>query len=267
VVKYRGPWARPVARWSPALGEQNRGRVEAAYAELVRKYGPDRAELIGRTDRVLLIFPNFFPPLDGLDLPHLRAAMWAVDAEMTAGGAGGRLAAESLANVLAVHLFRHVLAPHEPGRGRDGALPQGRLRAVVEYIEEHLNASPQVLPRKWPATPLLVPMSGAGGCSRAEGEGRMSGPDLLQKKDDGFHRHSSQDSAEGQEALVPVNPRELDRVARRSLVLTHPRKQMGRSPARVILTKGKVLTWFTGCPGGSSSLLVRARLSSKHKPL
>ena len=48
------------------------------------------------------------PPLDGLDLPHLRAAMLAVDAELTAGGAGGRLAAESLANVLAVHLIRHV---------------------------------------------------------------------------------------------------------------------------------------------------------------
>ena len=29
------------------------------------------------------------PPLDGLDLPHLRAAMGAVDAELTAGGAGG----------------------------------------------------------------------------------------------------------------------------------------------------------------------------------
>jgi phenylpropionate dioxygenase-like ring-hydroxylating dioxygenase large terminal subunit len=57
-VRVRGPWARPVARWTPALGEQNRGRVEAAYAELVRKHGPERAELIGRTDRNVLIFPN-----------------------------------------------------------------------------------------------------------------------------------------------------------------------------------------------------------------
>jgi AraC family transcriptional regulator len=84
------------------------------------------------------------PPLDGLDLPHLRAAMGAVDAEMTAGGAGGRLAAESLANVLAVHLIRHVLAPHRPERGRDGTLPRGRLRAVVAYIEEHLDANPSL---------------------------------------------------------------------------------------------------------------------------
>jgi AraC family transcriptional regulator len=83
------------------------------------------------------------PPLDGLDLPHLRAAMWAVDAELTAG-AGGRLAAESLANVLAVHLIRHVLAPRRPERGRDGTLPRAKLRAVVEYIEDHLDAGPSL---------------------------------------------------------------------------------------------------------------------------
>jgi AraC family transcriptional regulator len=82
------------------------------------------------------------PPLDNLDLPHLRAAMLEVDAELTAGGAGGRLAAESLANVLAVHLIRHVLAPRRLERGRDGPLPRGRLRAVVEYIEAHLDAGP-----------------------------------------------------------------------------------------------------------------------------
>ena len=82
------------------------------------------------------------PPLDSLDLPQLRATMWAVDAELSAGGTGGRLAAESLANVLAVRLIRHVLTPQSPARGRDGRLPRGRLRAVVEYIEEHLDANP-----------------------------------------------------------------------------------------------------------------------------
>jgi AraC family transcriptional regulator len=94
------------------------------------------------------------PPLDGLDLPQLRAAMGAVDAEMTAGGAGGRLAAESLANVLAVHLIRHVLAPRRHARGRDGALPRGRLRAVVEYIEEHLDAGPTLEQMAAVATPV-----------------------------------------------------------------------------------------------------------------
>src|SRR6516162_9999436 len=82
------------------------------------------------------------PPLDGLDLPHLRAAMGAVGAELTAGGAGGPLAAESLANVLTVHLIRHLSAPRRPERRRDGVLPRGRLRAVVEYIEGHLDAGP-----------------------------------------------------------------------------------------------------------------------------
>jgi AraC family transcriptional regulator len=64
----------------------------------------------------------------------------AVDDELTSGGAGGPLAAESLANVLAVHLIRHTLAPRRLARGPDGALPRGRLRAVVAYVEEHLDA-------------------------------------------------------------------------------------------------------------------------------
>src|SRR5262249_17414517 len=56
----------------------------------------------------------------------------------------GRLAAESLANVMAVHLIRHALAPRRPPPGPDGALPRGRLRAVVEYIEEHLDTNPSL---------------------------------------------------------------------------------------------------------------------------
>ena len=80
------------------------------------------------------------PPLDGLDLPQLRAAMLAVNAELTADAAGGRLAVESLANVMAVHLIRNASAPRRPARRTDGALPRRKLRAVVEYIEEHLDA-------------------------------------------------------------------------------------------------------------------------------
>jgi len=82
------------------------------------------------------------PPLDGVQLPQLRAAMLAVNDELTAEGAGGSLAAESLANVLAVQLIRHVRSPRRPDRARDGALPRGRLRAVVEYVEAHLDAGP-----------------------------------------------------------------------------------------------------------------------------
>jgi AraC family transcriptional regulator len=63
---------------------------------------------------------------------------------LTVRGAGGRLAAEPLANVLAVHLICHALAARRLPRGPDGALPRGRLRAVVEYIEEHLDAGPSL---------------------------------------------------------------------------------------------------------------------------
>jgi AraC family transcriptional regulator len=80
------------------------------------------------------------PPLDGLDLPPLRAAMLAVNDELTAEAAGGRLAAESLANLLAVHLIRNASAPRPPARRTYGALPRAKLRAVVEYIEGHLDA-------------------------------------------------------------------------------------------------------------------------------
>src|SRR6516165_8218150 len=80
------------------------------------------------------------PPLDGLDLPPLRAAMLGVNDELTADAAGGRLAAESLANLVAVHLIRNASALRPPARRADGALPQGKLRAVVEYVEEHLDA-------------------------------------------------------------------------------------------------------------------------------
>src|SRR5262249_2294537 len=75
------------------------------------------------------------PLLDGLHLPPLRAVMEAVAAELTAGAPGGRLAAESLATLLAVQLLRQVLAPPQPARGRDRALPPGNLRTIPEYIE------------------------------------------------------------------------------------------------------------------------------------
>ena len=43
---------------------------------------------------------------------------------------------------LAVHLIRHVTVRRRPQRGRDGALPRAKLRAVVEYVEGRLDAGP-----------------------------------------------------------------------------------------------------------------------------
>src|SRR5262249_36767621 len=47
---------------------------------------------------------------------------------------------ESLANLLAVHLIRNASTPRSPDRRTYVALPQGKLRAVLEYVEEHLDA-------------------------------------------------------------------------------------------------------------------------------
>lgn len=79
------------------------------------------------------------PALDGLQSPHLRSALLAVGDELRSD-AGGRLVAESLANLLAVHLIRHVSAPREPSRSEDGVLPRAKLCAAIEFIEENLNS-------------------------------------------------------------------------------------------------------------------------------
>ena len=39
-------------------------------------------------------------------------------------------------------MIRHVLTPRQPARRRAGTLPRAKLRAVVEYVEEHLDGSP-----------------------------------------------------------------------------------------------------------------------------
>jgi AraC family transcriptional regulator len=82
------------------------------------------------------------PPLDGLNLPELRSWMLAVDAELKSGGAGGPLMAESLANILAVHLIRHTTGARRLPASADGGLPRRKLRTVIEYIMENLEGSP-----------------------------------------------------------------------------------------------------------------------------
>jgi AraC family transcriptional regulator len=82
------------------------------------------------------------PPLDGLNLPELRAAMLAVDAELRAGGVGGPLMVEALAIVLSVHLIRHITGSHRLPASADGVLPRWKLHTVIEYIMENLEGSP-----------------------------------------------------------------------------------------------------------------------------
>lgn len=80
------------------------------------------------------------PPFDGLASPQLRAALLAVGDELTTES-GGRLAAESLANLLAVQLIRATRPIRASEHGTESPLPQGKLRAVLEYIEEHLASA------------------------------------------------------------------------------------------------------------------------------
>jgi AraC family transcriptional regulator len=82
------------------------------------------------------------PPVVGLNLPELRSAMLAVDAELKSGGVGGPLMAESLANILAVHLIRHTTGARRLLVSADGVLPRRKLRTVIEYIMENLEGSP-----------------------------------------------------------------------------------------------------------------------------
>jgi hypothetical protein len=86
-------------RAAPGLGTLERAREFASHRPGA-----------GRVARVAALAFDLYParttvrPLGALDLPQLRAAMLAADTELTAAGApGGRLAAESLAILLAVH--------------------------------------------------------------------------------------------------------------------------------------------------------------------
>ena len=82
------------------------------------------------------------PALDGLNVPELRSAMLAVDAELRAGGRGGPQLAKSLATILCVHLIRHITGPRQRTPSADGVLPRCKLHRVIEYIMENLDGSP-----------------------------------------------------------------------------------------------------------------------------
>jgi AraC family transcriptional regulator len=85
-------------------------------------------------DRVAL------PPVADLSDAPIQAAMLALDTELRNGGAGGRLLAESLGNVLAVHLLRRFCASGTTSSQPGGRLSRHKLRVVIDYIYEHLDA-------------------------------------------------------------------------------------------------------------------------------
>lgn len=78
-------------------------------------------------------------PVFDASLPQVRSTMLALAAELASGGPGGRLCAESLAVVLAVHLVRYFGG----GGDRVPAEPppdDARIAAALEYIRDNLTA-------------------------------------------------------------------------------------------------------------------------------
>jgi AraC family transcriptional regulator len=116
----RAFWRGPTESVHVHLDPHLVSRVAAEACEV----DPDRIEL---------------PAHGALSHPQIQAAMLALDAELNSGGAGGRLLAESLGNVLAVHLVRHIAGNVLPSQQR-GGLPKSKLRAVTDYIEAHVDS-------------------------------------------------------------------------------------------------------------------------------
>lgn len=58
VIEYSSPWGRPVAKWEPLFGEHARGEIERLRAELVDRYGEERAHRMAEVNRNMLIYPN-----------------------------------------------------------------------------------------------------------------------------------------------------------------------------------------------------------------
>lgn len=58
VVCFKAGWGRPVARWEPAWGEAEKKRIEKLRASLDARLSPEAAEMVGDTDRNLMLFPN-----------------------------------------------------------------------------------------------------------------------------------------------------------------------------------------------------------------
>ena len=74
--------------------------------------------------------------------PELIDTLKTLRSELLTGGPGGRLCAESLANVLVVRLIRQVASgpsTKEVAHKAGGRLPRPAMRAVEEYIDAHLD--------------------------------------------------------------------------------------------------------------------------------
>ena len=103
---------------------------------------PDLVERVaaGSFDRDLS--GSSIPPLEPAIVPDLRSAMLAVEVELNAGAAGGPLVIESLANIMTVHLIRHVFGRRRTATRASVALPRRKLAMIVDYIMAKLDGRP-----------------------------------------------------------------------------------------------------------------------------
>ena len=58
VIEYPSPWGRPVARWTPAWGEDKKAMIEQGRARLVKTFGEARGARMAEMSRNMIIFPN-----------------------------------------------------------------------------------------------------------------------------------------------------------------------------------------------------------------
>jgi p-cumate 2,3-dioxygenase alpha subunit len=58
VIEYPSPWGRPVARWTPAWGEDKRDMIEEGRARLVKAFGEERGLRMAELSRNMIVFPN-----------------------------------------------------------------------------------------------------------------------------------------------------------------------------------------------------------------
>ena len=67
VEEHDGIRGRPIARWSPLFGEENKEEIATIRARLVRKFGEQRARHMADISRNLLVYPNLLI-IDSIDI-------------------------------------------------------------------------------------------------------------------------------------------------------------------------------------------------------
>ena len=117
---------------------------------MVRKYGPERAELIGRTDRVLLIFPNLVildimgvvvRTITPTSAGHTKVTQWS----LASAGEDADLRARRLENFITFQGPGGLATPDdlEAFEACQAGLRTGGRRAVVGHLPRHAPRAPR----------------------------------------------------------------------------------------------------------------------------